>query len=154
PPIAAALALGLSGCGPAEPELPRLPGLRIDPARVSVSGLSSGAYMAQQLHLAYGDRLAGAALLAGGPYGCAGGELKPALERCLMPADGAGPDLDALAGLVRERAAQGALAPLDGLDGDRVYVWHGQRDVLVGESISRASVDLYERLGAAVAVQA
>lgn len=148
PPVLAALVLGLSGCGPAEPELPRLSAMKIDPARVSVSGLSSGAYMAQQLHLAYSDRLVGAALFAGGPYGCAQGDLGIALERCMAPAEGVGPDLNALAATVRERAAAGSLASLDGLNGDRVYVWRGQRDALVGESITRGSAQLYSELAA------
>jgi poly(3-hydroxybutyrate) depolymerase len=150
PPVLAALVLGLSACAPAEPELPRLTAMRIDPARVSVSGLSSGAYMAQQLHLAYSDRLLGAALFAGGPYGCAQGELSIALERCMAPTEGAGPDLAALAASVRERAAAGQLAPLDGLAGDRVYVWRGQRDALVGESITRGSAELYASLAGSV----
>lgn len=152
PPVLAALALGLSGCGPDEPELPRLTAMTLDPARVSVSGLSSGAYMAQQLHLAFSDRLVGAALLAGGPYGCAQGDLSIALERCMAPAEGVGPDVAALAATVRERAAAGSLAPLDGLAGDRVHVWHGQRDALVGESITRASAELYSALAADVAL--
>jgi predicted esterase len=52
-----------------------LPSLKLDSAKTTVSGLSSGAYMAHQLHLAYSDRIAGAALLAGGPYHCAEGKL-------------------------------------------------------------------------------
>jgi len=144
--------LGLSGCGPAEPELPRLAAMKLDPARVSVSGLSSGAYMAQQLHLAYSDRLVGAALFAGGPYGCAQGDLGIALERCMAPAEGVGPDVDALAATVRGRASAVSLAPLDGLSGDRVYVWRGQRDALVGESTTRGSAALYAALGADIAL--
>lgn len=149
PPISVAasglgLALLFSGCA-AAPE-PPLPQFAIDPSRTSVSGMSSGAYMAQQLHLAFADRIGGAALLAGGPYGCAKGDLQTALGRCMMPPGGAGPDVEALAETVRERAAAGTLAPLDALTGDRVFVWHGQFDETVGQGVSRAAAALQRRI--------
>jgi hypothetical protein len=136
----------LVGCGPDLPAPPPLPDLNIDPLRVTVSGLSSGAYMAQQLHLAYSDRLAGAALLAGGPYGCAQGELRTALAQCLAPEDNTLPSLAPLLAQVRERAADGRLAALDGLAGDRVWVYRGSADTIVAAQVSAAAADLYDAL--------
>jgi hypothetical protein len=49
----------------------RLRSYPIDPAQVSVSGLSSGAFMANQLHIAHSAEIMGAAMIAGGLYGCA-----------------------------------------------------------------------------------
>lgn len=46
------------------------PALRIDRERITVSGLSSGGHMAHQLHVAYSDLFSGAAIIAGGPFGC------------------------------------------------------------------------------------
>ena len=43
----------------------------IDPAQVSVSGISSGAFMANPLHIAHFAEIMGVALIAGGLYGCA-----------------------------------------------------------------------------------
>src|SRR5262245_36550191 len=63
--IMAALA---SGCESDSDKLPAL-GVRLD--QTSVSGLSSGAYMAGQFQLAHSRIVVGAALIAGGPYGCA-----------------------------------------------------------------------------------
>jgi len=142
-PPAFAAALLLTACA-AEPE-PALPRLAIDPGRVAVVGLSSGAYMATQAHLAFSDRLVGAALIAGGPYGCAGGQLDTALGPC-MKAEPFTPDPARLAGKVRERAAAGDLAPLAGLAGDRVIALHGQADRTVAEGVSRASLGVYEQL--------
>lgn len=136
----------LAACAPAAPPAAELPGLAIDPLRVTVSGLSSGAYMAQQLHLAYADRLAGAALLAGGPYGCAHGDLRTALAQCMAPEDAAVPALTPLAAAVRERAGDGRLAPLEGLRGDRVWVFRGSVDAVVGEQVTAAAADLYDAL--------
>ncbi|MEZ5450219.1 MAG: hypothetical protein R3E89_15050 [Thiolinea sp.] len=47
--------------------------LRIDPANITVSGLSSGAFMAVQLHVSHSARIRGAAVIAGGPYRCTAG---------------------------------------------------------------------------------
>src|SRR5256885_9945000 len=43
----------------------------VDPAEVSVSGISSGAFMANQLHIAHSAGIIGAGMIAGGLYGCA-----------------------------------------------------------------------------------
>ena len=122
-----------------------LPKLRIDPQRVAVAGFSSGAIMAQQMHLAYSDRLSGAALLSGPPYHCSEGSLETALSRCTK-AEPQGPDAASLAARVEDRSTKGELAPLQGLIGDRVFAVHGKRDVLVPESIARASLAVYEAL--------
>lgn len=134
-----ALALVLAGCADEAPPLPRLV---VDADRIAVAGLSSGAYMATQTHFAWSDRLRGVALVAGGPYGCAGGSLDVALGLCMTGQ----PDAVRLAGKVRERAASGAIAPLSGLAGDRVHVLHGSRDEVVSASVSDAGADLYAGL--------
>jgi len=138
--IPAALALALMAC--ASDASPPLPRIQVDPDRVAVAGLSSGAYMATQTHFAWSDRIRGAALVAGGPYGCAVGSLDVALGLCMTGQ----PDPARLAGIVRERAANWAIAPLAGLAGDRVYLLHGKRDAVVSASVSDASGALYEAL--------
>ena len=51
-----------------------LPRLAIDPAGITVSGLSSGGFMAVQLHVAYSSTFKrGAGIVAGGPYYCIDG---------------------------------------------------------------------------------
>lgn len=49
-----------------------LPALNIDPAGISVSGLSSGGFMANQLGYAHSATFKGVGVFAGGPYMCAG----------------------------------------------------------------------------------
>src|SRR5438067_2981942 len=49
-----------------------LPRLKVDPAQVTVSGLSSGGFMANQLGYAYSSTFKGVGVFAGGPYMCAG----------------------------------------------------------------------------------
>src|SRR5947209_8007667 len=49
----------------------RLGSYPIDPAKVSISGISSGAFMANQFHIAHSKLIMGAGIIAGGLYGCA-----------------------------------------------------------------------------------
>ncbi len=49
-----------------------LPSLNIDRSQISVSGLSSGGFMANQLGYAYSATFSGVGVFAGGPYMCAG----------------------------------------------------------------------------------
>lgn len=140
--ICISLAAALLGCA-GEPAGP-LPALAIEADRVAVAGLSSGAYMATQVHLAYSDRLRGAALVAGGPYGCAGGELETALGPCMAGE----PELAPLVSRTRGRAAAGDIAPLAGLAGDTVYVLHGRADAVVSGATSAASGAFYVELAA------
>jgi poly(3-hydroxybutyrate) depolymerase len=94
--------------------------------------------------MAYPDVFHGAALVAGGPYGCAGGKLETALSSCMkgVPA----PDVAALAKTARERAAKGEIGPLRALAGTRIYALHGTGDALVSPVVAKASADFYEAL--------
>ncbi|MBX3605517.1 MAG: hypothetical protein KF788_09600 [Piscinibacter sp.] len=64
--LAAVFAAG--SCAGAAP----LPTLNIDPAQITVSGLSSGGFMANQLGVAYSGTFRGVGVFAAGPYMCAG----------------------------------------------------------------------------------
>ncbi len=145
--VVIALVAAIAGC--AEPDAP-LPSLKIDATRVSVSGISSGAYMAHQVHLAFSSTIDGAALIAGGPYGCAQGDLQTALSHCMHPDQA--PELAPLNDAVRSRAAAGQIDVLSGLDGDRVWVMHGREDKIVSAAVTAASADLYRALSPQVAV--
>ncbi|MGB5292731.1 MAG: PHB depolymerase family esterase, partial [Lysobacterales bacterium] len=73
-----ALALSTSVAN-AEPVTP----MKIDPERVTVSGISAGGQMAHQLHISYSDLFSGAGIIASGPFGCADGSLGTAMARCM-----------------------------------------------------------------------
>jgi poly(3-hydroxybutyrate) depolymerase len=80
------LVVAISGAAPAQ-SLRRLPALGLRADAVTVSGLSSGAYMAGQFEVAYSASVSGAAILAGGPYGCSRGSVATAALKCSCPAD-------------------------------------------------------------------
>ncbi|QDP02755.1 PHB depolymerase family esterase [Thalassotalea sp. PS06] len=114
--------------------------------QTTVSGLSSGAYMAHQLHIAYSDKIKGAALLAGGPYGCAKGDLNTALGECMAIENAM--DVAPLVELAKQAQEKGDIAPLENLAEQPVWIFHGTTDNRVNDKVTQASADLYTRLGA------
>lgn len=144
--------------------LPHLPALALKPDAVSVSGLSSGAYMASQFGVAYSATLSGAAVLAGGPYGCSRGSVGTAMLNCSCPAEKplllsllqAFPGMGCTAfspevyGVFSERAVQGNRGAIDDtvhLARHRVYLLSGGQDHVVDRKLVSAAELLYRRLG-------
>lgn len=115
----------------------------LDRGRISVSGLSAGAFMAHQLHVAFSDLFCGAGLIAGGPFLSSNNSLWGALLHGLhgMPA----PDAKNLAARTRALAHMGQIAPVEHLADARVWVFHGQRDTLVKRSVVDALVVYYSQ---------
>lgn len=111
------------------------PALRIDRARITVSGVSSGGHMAHQLHVAYSDLFSGAAIMAGGPFGCAQGSMATAFARCIRTSGGGLPP-DEFVEEIRRAAGQGLLADPRQLADDRVWLFHGALDKTVAEDLS------------------
>jgi poly(3-hydroxybutyrate) depolymerase len=140
--IALASALCIAGPAGADP----LPSFDADDSGTSVSGLSSGAYMAGQFHVAFSGSLVGAGMVAGGLYDCAEGSVAFALQRCMETNLG---DPDPAASLARARgfAARGAIDPLAGLEGDRVYVFTGTEDHTVAPEVVLQVPDFYRLAG-------
>jgi dienelactone hydrolase len=119
--------------------------LGVDPSKITVSGMSSGAQMAHQLHLAYSDLFSGAALLAGGPFGCAEGSVRNALGRCLGKPDTDIP-VNELLTHIKQAAGDGRLASLENLENDPVWIFHGSLDTAVPEPVNAALIEIYQGL--------
>ncbi|GAB5376015.1 MAG: hypothetical protein AcusKO_24770 [Acuticoccus sp.] len=142
---AGALLAALAGAAPGAAADP-LPALRLDPAGTTLSGLSSGAFMAVQMHVAFSEAIAGAGVVAGGPYNCARGDVLTAVNRCMQTPFGP-PDPDALLADARAFAEAGAIDPLSGLAGDRVYLFSGGEDRTVTRPVVDAARDFYRAAG-------
>lgn len=121
------------------------PILGIDPQKITVSGISSGASMAHQLHLAYPEIFSGAGIVTGAPYGCAAGSVSTAFARCMAQA---GTDLVAerLSGQVAGAAERGEIGDPELLADDRVWIFHGQLDSVVSRGVVDATANLYREL--------
>lgn len=123
-----------------------LPRLQIDAARTAVVGLSSGAYMAGQLQMAYPEAFPNAAMIAGGPWDCADGSLKTALTTCMHgDPDSLVPALVARAGAW---AAEGKLGNPAHLAKAHVYLLHGRQDTTVAATVAAANAGFYKALQA------
>jgi poly(3-hydroxybutyrate) depolymerase len=144
-PLQACCFTFLLGCGVAEAADP-LPSFNVDLAESSVSGLSSGAYMAGQFHVAFSGSLKGAALIAGGPYNCAEGLLGTALSRCMQTGSGT-PDPASLLGKAEAFAAAGKIDPLTNLVDDRVYIFSGTEDDTVTQPVVNETAEFYRLAG-------
>jgi poly(3-hydroxybutyrate) depolymerase len=97
---------------------------------ISVSGLSSGAYMAMQFHLAFSEKVIGSGLIAGGPYFCAQGNISTALQNCVANPD-ATIDLTALAVTIEDYQQSGKLADSKFNQNDKVWLLHGTLDTRI-----------------------
>lgn len=131
-------------------EAQTLPELTLAQDATTVSGLSSGAYMAVQMHVAFSERIAGAGVVAGGPYYCARGDVLTAVNQCMRTAPG-GPDAAALRAAAEGFAAAGRIDSLSGLAGDRVYLFSGSEDRTVTRPAMDAARDFYLAAGVAAA---
>jgi poly(3-hydroxybutyrate) depolymerase len=116
---------------------------KIDPSRISVSGLSSGAHMATQLHVAHSDLFMGAAILAGGPYYCAEGSLNKGIGPCIKGGD---VGVDELLAYARDMAKAGNIDNLSNLANDSVWVFHGALDTVVSADLTDATAAFYSQL--------
>lgn len=136
--LTAALITACSTDEPAEPA--ETVTYNVDSSRISVSGLSSGAMMATQLHVAHSSLFNGVALLSGGPWQCAGGSMNRALGPCMKGGDIGTAELIAS---VRQAEAGGAVDSLANLADDRAWIFHGTLDDAVAEPVSQAAVAFY-----------
>jgi poly(3-hydroxybutyrate) depolymerase len=138
-----------------------LPKLGADLAQSSVSGLSSGAYMAGQIQVAHAKNIVGAGIVAGGPYACAESaaarifpfwptavaqNASKALNQC-MRTDWGEPDPVESANRAKELAEDGAIDPIAGLAADNVYLFSGKGDQTVELPVVKAAKRFYEEAG-------
>jgi poly(3-hydroxybutyrate) depolymerase len=126
----------------------------------SISGLSSGAFMTVQLHLARSASFSGAGIIAGGPFRCAqtyrsrdvvaadDAYIENALYICMSPLIAqTSPDPKKLARMTRETAAAGHIDDIANLADDRLYIFTGSRDEVVYSNVVAQTRQFYELLG-------
>ncbi|MEZ5613154.1 MAG: hypothetical protein R3E33_06625 [Rhodocyclaceae bacterium] len=143
------------------PKAPPLPSFKADLEQSSVSGLSSGAFMTVQLHLAHSSTFVGAGIIAGGPFRCAesfraaaaiaeDAWTMNALYVCMNPLiPQTAPNPGRLAEVARESAANGEIDPIENIAGQRLYIFTGTEDSVVYSSVVDTTRRFYELLGVA-----
>jgi poly(3-hydroxybutyrate) depolymerase len=114
----------------------RLPGYGADTSTFTVSGVSSGGYMAVQMHVAHSSRVTGMGALAGGPYYCAQGSLWTAMNHCMTPGAWTPlPRSEILKGHADRLAAGRLIDPTENLHKARVWLFSGSLDRIVQPAV-------------------
>ncbi|MFK8012866.1 MAG: PHB depolymerase family esterase [Marinicellaceae bacterium] len=113
----------------------------IDKKNMTVSGISAGGYMATQFHVAYSSQISGVGILAGGPYWCARGEITRALGYCMKGGGGTDPKL--INEYIEQSRKNKKIDNTSNLKTDKVWIFHGAKDMIMANSISRAIKDFY-----------
>lgn len=134
--------------------LPPLPALNVDISETSVSGISSGGFMAGQFQVAHSSIVKGAGIIAGGPYYCAQGDVGRATTKCTCTADPlhqicavspTSTDVPALEAATRRFADQKLIDGVDHLAKQKVAIVSGGKDPLVPGPIINQLADFYSR---------
>jgi hypothetical protein len=136
-------AAGLALLHPARPsaEEPALPTYNADIAQTSISGLSSGAFMAVQFGTAWSSIVIGVGAIAGGPFGCSEGSEATALSTCTGGAPAA--DVASLISRADVWARNGAIDGTANLARQRIYLFNGYNDAVVTRPVSDALYAFY-----------
>ncbi|MFC1680659.1 hypothetical protein ACFL1S_02550 [Pseudomonadota bacterium] len=129
--------------------------LTVSAQQISVSGISSGAYMAHQMHVIHSKHITGAGVIAGGPYHCAAGSyslftsfdltgLYAATSRCSNTNPywffQGPPDVNFSIRDTHMQASNGVIDDPDNLRTDKVWLFSGGRD----ETVPGAVMDTLE----------
>jgi len=119
----------------------------------SISGISSGAFMAVQFGTAWSSVIRGVGVIAGGPYWCAKADAYDIINGYTLPvlnAEGQcmkGPppiiDLNDLLAKAEAKAASGDIDPTQNLRRQKIYLFHGYNDAVVDKSVTDAAADFY-----------
>ena len=119
-----------------------LPTLIIDAAETSVSGASSGGYMAVQLHVAYSSSFKkGVGVVAGGPFNCAENSVLNAIGRCL----GYAPiPVDELVATTNKWAREGLIDAPSQMETSKVYLFSSASDTVVKQATTFALQAFYQ----------
>lgn len=111
-----------------------------DADQVSVSGFSSGGYMAVQVHVAYSETIMGVGVVGGGPYYCAQANVVTAMTACMQSPSLINVEL--LQQITRDAQLDNTIDPVSNMENDMVYLYSGTKDITVVKGVVKA-LDTY-----------
>lgn len=122
-----------------------LPKVNIDTSTITVSGVSSGAYLAAQLQVAYSSTFKGMGSIAGGPYLCAGTKGPANIDtiklQC-MSGVGTTPYTQLVAG-AKSLASAGHIDPLANLLYAKIFIFNSQEDQVINPLLGLSSREFF-----------
>jgi Esterase PHB depolymerase len=119
----------------------------------SISGISSGAFMAVQFGTAWSSVIKGVGIVAGGPFWCAEADEYDAITGYWGPVwratgscmKGPASDLNLSDFIAKAdaKAASGDIDTLTNLKEQKIYLFHGYNDALVAKEVTDAAAEFY-----------
>jgi poly(3-hydroxybutyrate) depolymerase len=148
--IALGCAAGMTAPARAE-DPPKLSGYNADIRESSISGISSGAFMAVQFGTIWSSVIKGVGVVAGGPYWCAKADANDIMNGYTLPimtATGScmtGPPREMNRSFEKAdaKAASGDIDSLQFVGRQKIYLFHGYNDAVVARSVTDAAADFY-----------
>jgi poly(3-hydroxybutyrate) depolymerase len=119
----------------------------------TLSGLSSGGFMAVQMHIAHSATFNASSVYAGGPYYCAQGEGSTFAEEICMYDLMGGPKTATLISYTNDQAAKKTIDPVSNLADDKVFIFSGTKDTVVNPKVVQTLVDYYGAFIPAASIQ-
>jgi hypothetical protein len=114
----------------------------------SVSGLSAGGFFASQFFVAYSGMMSGVGVFAGGPYGCARGDLFKALKDCMSRPDFLTAEvMTELINNAQEYSRDKRIDPLENLKSKKIFLFGGTADKTVRPAVVDRVYDWYLKMG-------
>ena len=108
--------------------------------QITLSGLSSGGYMASQFQLAHADWVKGAAIVAAGPVYCAQNNLMTALDHCINKVGSPIPLAD-LNKQLKDWSVQGLLASEAEIKQSKIWLLRGTADQKISKEVKVEGVN-------------
>ena len=119
--------------------LEKLKSYQIDATHVTISGVSSGAFMAEQMGVAFSKTITGVASIAGGIYWCSQGNSQKAQTECMNQTAAINPQIQIAK--ANELAARGEIDPLENLKTQKFFIFASPKDTIINPP---SSDKLYE----------
>ncbi|MGZ5800478.1 MAG: extracellular catalytic domain type 2 short-chain-length polyhydroxyalkanoate depolymerase [Burkholderiaceae bacterium] len=122
-----------------------------DATKTSVSGISSGGYMAVQAHVGMSATFkTGVAVFAGGPYYCAQGSSVTATGYCMNATSTSQIPLATLESYTNSWASFGYIDATSNLSGSKVYLFSGTSDTVVHQPVMDALQLYYQHYSSTI----
>jgi poly(3-hydroxybutyrate) depolymerase len=125
--------------------------LHVDLSQTSVSGLSSGAFMAVQFHVAFSSIMKGAAIFAGGPFYCAQASETTATTTCMSSTTA--PSIAPYVAITKQYASSGDIDDPTNLASQKVFLFGGADDHTVDPVVMDALDSYYATYMSAGSIQ-
>ncbi len=125
-----------------------LPAYNVDTSQTTVSGLSSGGFMANQLGIAYSSLFKGVGVFAAGPYMCAG---LSNYTSCMYNASISSTALSNMQNRINTWSASGDIDNKTNIASQKVYLFIGTSDYTVGQNPTTALKTQYTNNGVSAA---